>query len=192
MIRRHLTALHLALMAADGLSARLGPEVPVAVGMRNWRPFIKDTLAELATAGVTRVIGIPMAPQFSTLSVQKYVDAARAALPDGVRFDAVRADADDLRTCLGKRVVAVTEMAGFHRAAGRAVLGIEIQDHAFLARELRQADLLAGLELQGQRRLAHHTGDVLHFAHGHQRNAAGLAKLPLRPMNSSRSQVIVN
>ena len=35
----------------------------------------------LAAAGVTRVIGIPMAPQFSTLSVQKYIDAATAALP---------------------------------------------------------------------------------------------------------------
>ena len=46
--------------------------------MRNWTPFIKDALAELAAAGVTRVIGIPMAPQFSTLSVQKYIDAATA------------------------------------------------------------------------------------------------------------------
>jgi len=74
---------------ADALRARLGPDVPVAVGMRNWRPFIKDALAELSAAGVTRVVGVPMAPQFSTLSVQKYTDAATAALPAGVRFDAV-------------------------------------------------------------------------------------------------------
>jgi protoporphyrin/coproporphyrin ferrochelatase len=71
------------------LRARLGPEVPVAAGMRNWHPFIKDALARLAAAGVTRVIGIPMAPQFSTLSVQKYIDAANAALPAGVQFEAV-------------------------------------------------------------------------------------------------------
>jgi ferrochelatase len=58
--------------------------------MRNWRPFIKDALAELAAAGVERVIGIPMAPQFSTLSVQKYVDAATAALPAGMHFEPVR------------------------------------------------------------------------------------------------------
>ena len=57
--------------------------------MRNWQPFIKDALAELAAGGVTRVIGIPMAPQFSTLSVQKYIDAATAALPAGVQFEAV-------------------------------------------------------------------------------------------------------
>jgi ferrochelatase len=74
---------------AEALRARLGPQVPVAVGMRNWRPFIKEALASLAAAGVTRVIGIPMAPQFSTLSVQKYIDAANAALPPGVQFEAV-------------------------------------------------------------------------------------------------------
>ncbi len=74
---------------ADALRARLGRDVPVAIGMRNWRPFIKDALAELAATGVQRVIGIPMAPQFSTLSVQKYVDAAVAGLPDDVSFEAV-------------------------------------------------------------------------------------------------------
>jgi ferrochelatase len=74
---------------ADALRARLGPSIPVEVGMRNWHPFIKDALARLAAAGVTRVIGIPLAPQFSTLSVQKYIDAATAALPPGVAFEAV-------------------------------------------------------------------------------------------------------
>ena len=74
---------------AEALRARLGPDVPVAVGMRNWSPFIKDALASLAAAGVARVIGIPMAPQFSTLSVQKYIGAATSALPEGVTFEAV-------------------------------------------------------------------------------------------------------
>jgi ferrochelatase len=74
---------------ADALRERLGAGVPVAVGMRNWRPFIKDALEELARRGATRVVGVPMAPQFSTLSVQKYLDAASSALPAGVQFDAV-------------------------------------------------------------------------------------------------------
>jgi ferrochelatase len=74
---------------AEGLRARLGPDIPVAVGMRNWHPFIKDALQQLSAAGVTRVIGIPMAPQFSTLSVQKYIDAATAALPAGMQFEPV-------------------------------------------------------------------------------------------------------
>src|SRR5882724_10881427 len=45
---------------ADALRQRLGGEIPVAVGMRNWHPFIRDALAELASAGVERVIGIPL------------------------------------------------------------------------------------------------------------------------------------
>jgi ferrochelatase len=74
---------------AAALRVKLGAGIPVAVGMRNWKPFIKDAMAGLAAARVTRVIGIPMAPQFSTLSVKKYIDAALAALPAGVQFEPV-------------------------------------------------------------------------------------------------------
>ena len=85
--RSPLTDITLAQAAA--LRARLGPSIPVAVGMRNWLPFIKDAVADLAARGVTRIVGIPLAPQFSTLSVQKYNDAAQAVLPTGVTFAAV-------------------------------------------------------------------------------------------------------
>jgi ferrochelatase len=74
---------------AEALQRQLGDRLPVAVGMRNWTPFIKDALEDLAGRGIERVVGVPMAPQFSTLSVQKYVDAATAALPAGLRFEAV-------------------------------------------------------------------------------------------------------
>src|SRR2546422_2102752 len=57
--RSPLTDITLAQAAA--LRAQLGADYPVAVGMRNWRPFIKEALADLAAAGVDRVIGIPMA-----------------------------------------------------------------------------------------------------------------------------------
>ncbi|HUK34905.1 MAG TPA: ferrochelatase [Vicinamibacterales bacterium] len=78
------------LAQADALARRLGPEIPVAVGMRNWHPYIKDAMTTLAAARVDRIIGLPLAPQFSTLSVQKYMDAAAAALPAGTTFEAVR------------------------------------------------------------------------------------------------------
>src|SRR5436190_20123742 len=58
--RSPLTAITQA--QAEALHARLGPAIRVAVGMRNWHPFIKDALAELAAARVDRVIGIPLAP----------------------------------------------------------------------------------------------------------------------------------
>ncbi len=85
--RSPLTAITEAQAAA--LRVRLGAGVPVAVGMRNWTPFIEDGLAALAASGVDRVVGIPLAPQFSTLSVQKYVDAVTSALLEGMRFEAV-------------------------------------------------------------------------------------------------------
>lgn len=77
------------LAQADALRARLGSHVPVAVGMRNWRPFIGDAAAQLVATGASRIIGIPMAPQFSALSVQKYMDTARAALNGTVAFEPI-------------------------------------------------------------------------------------------------------
>jgi len=74
---------------AEALRTRLGGEIPVAFGMRNWRPFIADALEELAAAGAARVVGVPMAPQFSTLSVEKYLGAARASAPTNMQFEAV-------------------------------------------------------------------------------------------------------
>lgn len=87
--RSPLTALTFA--QGDALRKRLGADVPVAVGMRNWRPFIKQAVDELAAGGVDRIVGVPLAPQFSTLSVQKYFEAVRSALPDGVRVEPVPA-----------------------------------------------------------------------------------------------------
>ena len=85
--RSPLTELTLA--QRDALRARLGPSVPVAVGMRNWKPFLREGLDELSAAGVTHTIGLPLAPQFSTLSITKYLDAASAVLPGGMTIDPI-------------------------------------------------------------------------------------------------------
>jgi protoporphyrin/coproporphyrin ferrochelatase len=71
---------------AQALRARLGGDVPVAVGMRNWHPFLKDAVLDLARANVERIIAIPLAPQFSSLSVVKYYEAAQAAIPPGTEL----------------------------------------------------------------------------------------------------------
>lgn len=74
----------LTMVQGAALQARLGPSIPVVVGMRNWTPFLKEAVDLLAGTGVQRIIAIPLAPQFSTLSVAKYYDAAEAAMPAGV------------------------------------------------------------------------------------------------------------
>ena len=66
----------------ERLSER-GMPLPVYVGMRNWHPFLADTLAEMAAAGVRRAIGFIAAAQHSYSSCQQYrenVAAARAEL----------------------------------------------------------------------------------------------------------------
>lgn len=42
------------------------------VGMRHWHPYIKDTLAEMARAGITRAVGLVMAPHYSRMSIGAY------------------------------------------------------------------------------------------------------------------------
>jgi len=70
---------------AEALRAELGAGARVYVGMRNWRPFIADALSAAAADGVTELVGLPMAPQYSTLSVGKYEEAVRGATPPGLR-----------------------------------------------------------------------------------------------------------
>ena len=67
---------------ARAVEAALGPPFRVFVGMRNWHPLIQDAVKELTAAGATRCIGIPMAPQCSALSVEKYLQEARRYVPD--------------------------------------------------------------------------------------------------------------
>ncbi len=55
---------------ADGLSRELG--LPVYFGMRNWRPFIKDTVARMQADGIGRIVAMCLAPQYSKASVGFY------------------------------------------------------------------------------------------------------------------------
>jgi ferrochelatase len=70
---------------ARALQAEL-PDLPVFVGMRNWRPFVADALEEAERHGVAELAVVPMAPQYSTLSVAKYRQAVEAALPASLRM----------------------------------------------------------------------------------------------------------
>jgi ferrochelatase len=55
---------------AEQLSAQLG--IPAYVGMRNWKPFIADTVHQMAQEGVQHAIVICLAPQNSRTSVGLY------------------------------------------------------------------------------------------------------------------------
>lgn len=55
---------------AEKVSAELG--MPVYVGMRNWRPYIRDTVQQMAADGVTHAVAICLAPHNSRTSVGLY------------------------------------------------------------------------------------------------------------------------
>jgi ferrochelatase len=58
--------------------------LPVYVGMRNWKPFIPDVVKKIAADGVTHVIAVCLAPQNSRTSVGLYRKAVDG--PEGPPF----------------------------------------------------------------------------------------------------------
>jgi ferrochelatase len=53
--------------------ARRGLRLPVFVGMRNWHPFLKETLAAMASAGHRRGVGVILSPFRSEASWERYM-----------------------------------------------------------------------------------------------------------------------
>ena len=49
------------------------------VGMRHWHPYIRETLGEMADAGITRAVGLVMAPHYSRMSIGVYFEKVEQA-----------------------------------------------------------------------------------------------------------------
>lgn len=64
---------------AEKLRARLGPEIPVAVGMRYGQPSIDAALDRLTEAGADRVVVVPLYPQFSASATGSAIEAVLRA-----------------------------------------------------------------------------------------------------------------
>jgi ferrochelatase len=72
------------------IAGALGPEYVVVTGLRHAEPTIEQAVAELAGAGVDRVVGVVLAPHYSSMSIQVYLDrAAAAAAQHGVAFSGI-------------------------------------------------------------------------------------------------------
>lgn len=63
---------------AAGIQAALGDDFLVELGMKHATPFIEDGVAALVAAGVTRIVGVVLAPHYSALSVGEYAKRAEA------------------------------------------------------------------------------------------------------------------
>src|SRR3954449_7308750 len=61
-----LTSLTIQQAAAlEAMLAERGLPLPVHVGMRNWHPYLADTLGRMGNAGIRRAIGVLAAAQRS-------------------------------------------------------------------------------------------------------------------------------
>jgi ferrochelatase len=85
-----------ALIAAlEAELAEHGPQLPIYWGNRNWDPFLKDTLREMADRGVGRTLAFVTSAYSSYSSCRQYlqdIEAAREAVgPRAPRIDKLRA-----------------------------------------------------------------------------------------------------
>lgn len=72
LTRRQADALQRVLAAE-------GPALPVSVGMRNWHPFLHETLAEMKDRGARRALGIILSSLHTEASWDRYVEDVAAA-----------------------------------------------------------------------------------------------------------------
>jgi ferrochelatase len=57
---------------ATSVQRALGERFAVYVGMRHWHPYIRDVVERIVVDGHRRVVGIVLAPHYSTMSVGAY------------------------------------------------------------------------------------------------------------------------
>lgn len=69
---------------AAALAERTG--IPAFSGFKHAPPFIGDGAAEAAAAGVTTLIGLPLAPHYARMSLGSYETALREAWPSELMF----------------------------------------------------------------------------------------------------------
>jgi ferrochelatase len=78
--------LETTLAQADGLVERLNADgtgtYRAYLGMKHSPPFVPDAIARMAADGITRGVGIVMAPHWSGMSIETYVDRAMGAIEE--------------------------------------------------------------------------------------------------------------
>jgi len=117
--RSPLTAL--TLEQGRLLAEELG--MPVYVGMRNWKPYIRDVVAQMREDGIERLVAICLAPQNSRTSVGLYRKALLSAA-DGLRIEFIEGWADHplLADAFAERLRAVLDRFGAESGTSIRVL----------------------------------------------------------------------
>jgi ferrochelatase len=156
----------IALAIAEKLGEELrasGHEVPVAVGMRYWTPYIKDAIAELKESGVDRVVTLSLSPFESKVAQGAYREAVAQAVEELGGIEVVE----------GPLVSSLPEFADFHAgAAAVALTDTEPNEGAiilFTAHSLPESDLVDDDPyVKGLQSVAQAAAEKLGLAVGHE------------------------
>ena len=121
---------------AQALARRL--DLPVYVGMRNWHPFIADTLRQIRHDGIERIAAICLAPQNSRTSTGLYRKAL-AAEGSGLALEFVSSWHDHPLLASAYAVRLEPVFAAASKAAGSAV-PVVFTAHSVPSRTVAEGD----------------------------------------------------
>lgn len=143
------------LRQGELLAARLN--LPVYVGMRNWRPFISDTLKLMVSDRVSHAVVICLAPQNSRTSVGLYRNSLAKCTDPGLGFDFVESwhDEPSLIQAFAQKLMAGRTKANTDAGAPAPVI--------FTAHSVPQRTILEGDPYEKQ---AHETAELVAAAAG--------------------------
>ncbi len=112
--------------------------MPVYVGMRNWRPFISQTLRQMVTDGIDHAIVICLAPHNSRTSVGLYRNSLAKCTDPELSFDFVESWHDQPRLI---QAFAEKLVSGREKANGEAGGSLPV---IFTAHSVPQRTILEG------------------------------------------------
>ena len=125
------------------LSARLDPAVfRCYLGMRHWSPWIEEVVGAMAEEGITRAVGIVLAPHYSTLNTERYFQKIRAGQElyrTSIDFALVKSyhDSPALLDALARRVI---EGLGRWPADERGAVHVVFCAHSLPSRAIAEGD----------------------------------------------------
>ncbi|MDQ2742627.1 MAG: ferrochelatase, partial [Chloroflexota bacterium] len=64
----------------------------VFLGMKHWRPWIRDAVEQMSRENITNAVGLVLAPHYSSMSIAQYygyVDDAQKSLGSNIRIDRI-------------------------------------------------------------------------------------------------------
>ncbi len=130
----------------NGIQAALDALSPgrfrTVLGMKHSSPFIEESVHALIQSGVQRIIGLVLAPHYSSMSVGEYMRRARSATPPTISFSAIESWhlAPDYLTYLKDQVLQVKSRLLHEIGISEEKLEVIFTAHSLPTRILQMGD----------------------------------------------------